>query len=306
MPAGRIFTSFGQPARVRGVSAFPFFDRLAKGEDVTGWMQPFIDLQFNWLRIWPYVPVADWKDTAWNWPDISTVTDGIALANEHGFAVEVTLLLDDDPVNIPKARALVESLSAHKDDLSFTFEIGNEPRTHKHIDCAALKSTCEQSGVPFSSGIYENPSEAFGSYLTAHPGGDSEWPRRVHDLLEFYNGGGPKEESDPPHHCPCVADETQRPDNAGYNEQDYLAFFAAASLLGAGSVFHFQGGKYLTPMTPDEQRCCEAAAKGLLAFPADAPLGPYSRPDEGGATLRTYQVGPYTVRIRPTDGRVLP
>lgn len=298
----RIFMAGSDPLRWKGVSAFPLADLFAKGEDITPFLRYFGDLGYNVLRVWPYVPNPPWVP-GWNPPDNATFLNFIEACRNAGFYVEVTLLTDDDPARVPWAQQFVEFLvdrGMSSVVTTMAFEIGNEPLTNKHIDVAALKPICERYGLVYSSGIYEDPAQSFGSYLTTHTPRDSEWPRKAHDLLEFWAGGGPEAPSNPPHKVPVVADEPIRPDQAGYAERDFYAYAATCSLLGAGATFHYEGGKFGRLPNAQEAACAEAFAAGLDVFPPDAPLGPYRRIDESGKTLRTYVVGSYMVRIRPT------
>ncbi len=298
---GKIFRSDGQPWRYRGVSAFKMLDRFAAGEDISPLLKKFQG--FNVLRVFWYVtwPVTGWEPTRAD--QVAAFCNRVA---QDGFYVELVLLTDDDPARIPQAQRLVQDLTAaDSPPVNLLLEAGNEPHVHKNIDVWALRSVLEASPFLYASGENEM-LPFFGKYLTAHTPRDNEWPRKVHDLLEYYSGGGPAAPTDPAHPVPGVADEPMRPDEAGYVESDYLAYFAGASLMGAGATFHYAGGKFNLMPTEGEERCMNAALAGLMAFPADAPLGAYQRIDEQGATLRTYKVGPWIVRIRPTDGRVLP
>lgn len=294
---GRIFRMDGQPWRYGGASAFNLCDRYGRGQDIDGFCSDVAG--FPVLRTWSYTPVKDWGSSAWESPSLDTLVAFLKTCADRGRLVEFTLLTDDDPARLDPAARLVDGLRAAR-PRNLILEIGNEPETHKAINTAALRDVCERSGFLYASGNYENSAHAFGSYLVTHTGRDSEWPRRAHDLLEFYTGGGPNAPSDPAHHCPIVADEPIRPDQAGYNVQDFRAYFGACALLGAGATFHCESGKLCGRLTAAELACADAAMEGLRPFPADAPLGPYRRIDEQGGTLRTYAVGNYMVRIRPT------
>jgi hypothetical protein len=181
-------------------------------------------------------------------------------------------------------------------------EIRNEPQTHSQtVSTMRLKPAFDTSKLVYASGNYEVSPNAFGPYLVYHSQRDSEWPRRAHDALDYFNGGGPHKPSDPAHKVPCVADEPPKLDPSGgvpFSPDDWRAYFGTASLLGAGGTFHSETGKYGLPPTAEEQVLAAAALEGLDAFPADAPLGAYTRPND--STLRTYVVGNYSVRIRPT------
>jgi hypothetical protein len=295
---GRIFrTADGQPFRWKGVSAFQLLDRYVRGEDLA----PFLNAYrgYNVLRVWPYVPVSDWGAKAWGAPPAGVIRDFIAAMGSQGFYVELTLLTSDDAEHLAWAQAIVPQVTDGGCPAGLLLEAGNEPTTHKSINTAALRGVLAASGCLYASGDYEDSSRAFGSYLVAHTSRDAEWPRRAHDALEYFGGGGPNAPSDPAHRVPVVLDEPAKlQDVGGDRVKDWRAYFGAASLLGAGATFHSESGKWALPPTPEEMQLALAALDGLNAFPADAPNGPYSRPDD--ASLRTYIVGALMVRIRPT------
>lgn len=257
------------------------------------------------LRVFDYTPVKDWGAAAWESCTADQWVAFLAYVGAKGWYVELVLLTDDDAARIGPAVALVQALTGRAGNL--ILEAGNEPATHKNINTAALRSVLESSGFLYSSGNYEDTRNWYGTWLGYHSARDGEWPRRSHDAIDYYHGGGPDFPEEPACKVPCVADEPAKlQDVTGNREQDWLAYFASCSLLGGGATMHTETGKYGQPPTPDEQVLIAAALRGLNAFPPDAPRGAYSRPDEGVATLRTYKVGAYTVRIRPTNGIVLP
>lgn len=291
---GKIFRVEDKPWRWKGVTAFGLMSRFAKGEDIT----PFLDAfeGFNLLRVFWYVT---WPGTGWEPADLDTIRRFLEFVGARGFYVELVLLTDDDPVKLRAAIELVNSLRNNPPD-NLVLEIGNEPKIHKDIHTELLRGICEASGFLHASGDNETPEGNFGGYLTAHTPRDGDWPRKGHDLMEYYGGGGPATSSDPPHHKPCVADEPAKlEDVGGENARDWRAYFGVCSLLGAGATFHFENGKYGLPPNDAERRMAAAALEGLDAFPPEAPLGPYSRPED--STLRTYVVGHYMVRVRPTS-----
>jgi hypothetical protein len=302
---GRIFRQGDQPWRWKGVSAFQLLDRFAKGEDLAPFLEAYKG--YNLLRVWPYVPRADWGAAAWDAPSPDVTVAFLARVARDGWYVELTLLTDDDPARVGAARQLVAVLAAARVQ-NLLIEIGNEPQIHKNIDTRALKAALDASGFLYASG--DSSDKAFGSYLTAHTGRDGDWPRRAHDLLEYWTGGGPDAPTDPAHKVPAIADEPIRPDQAGYNAADFRAYFATCALLGGGATLHTETGKHALPPTADEARIAAVALEALNAFPADAPNQPYRRIDEvidwsvpieqrTFYSLRSYEVGPYMVRIRP-------
>lgn len=295
--SGPVFTENGAPWRYKGVSAFGLLNRFAHGEDIDPFLVAFKG--FNVLRVWPYVT---WPGTGWESPSPDTVIAFCRHVAQFGFRVELTLLTDDDAARIGQAKQLVEALKAARPP-NVMLEAGNEPTTHKAIDTAALRDTLQGSGFPYSSGDYEDSKRFYGSYLTAHTGRDGDWPRRAHDLLDYYIGGGPNDPSDPAHKVPIIADEPAKPgDVGGDRDSDFVSYFAACSLLGGGATFHFENGKFGNVPTAEEAHYAALALEGLDAFPPQAPQGGYRRIDENGGSLRTYAVGLYMVRVRPTTG----
>lgn len=307
---GKIFrTETGTAWRWRGVSAFKLLDKFARGEDI----DPFLDAYkgYNVLRVWPYVEGPGWKGRDWPTPpSAEVIRKFLAHVAARGWYVELTLLTDDKPHRIAWARTLLAQLAAEPRPTNLFIEIGNEPLTHKNIPTASFRTAAEASRYVYASGDYEKSARAFGDYLVHHSPRDSEWPRKAHDCLEFYRGGGPHAPTDPAHPVPCVLDEPGKPEDAkghaGKTDEerartkadDFRAYFGTAALLAAGATFHCETCKYAELPTSAERQLAEAALEGLTAFPASAPLGPYRRPQD--ASLRTYMVGPYMVRVRPT------
>ena len=298
---GKIFrTLAGAAWRWKGVSAFKLCRLFTDSINIDPFLAAYPG--FNVLRVWDY---TDWPGTGWASCTAEQWKAFCAYVGVRGWTVELTLLTNDDPARIPIAKALVDGLAAAPRPTNLVIEIGNEPTTHKNINTKALKLTCDGSGLLYASGNYESPSSlAFGSTLVAHTARDSEWPRRCHDLMEYYNGGGPHNTSEPAHRVPCIADEPAKPGDVAAPQppltkaDDWRAYFGGCSILGAGATFHCETGKWGLPPTLDESVLATAALEGLNAFPADAPLGPYSRPND--SSLRTYVVGNYSVRVRPT------
>jgi hypothetical protein len=292
---GRIFrTASGAAWRWKGVSAFKLLANYTAGQDILPFLTAYKG--YNVLRVWPYVQGPGWGARGWDVPTVAQTQTFLQYVAQRGWHVELTLLTDDAPARLAWANQFVRDLAGGIRHLFL--EIGNEPRTHKAIDTAALKSTLDASGFLYASGDYEDSARAFGHYLVAHTRRDSDWPRRAHDCLDYFQGGGPNTPSDPAHRVPCVLDEPAKPQDVPYSADDARAYFGAASLLAAGATFHCETCKYGDLPTVQEQILAAAALEGLNAFPADAPLGAYSRPTD--ASLRTYIVGTYMVRMRPT------
>lgn len=294
---GPIFLSGGQPWRYKAVSAFKLCRLFTDGHDISGFLADYAG--FNTLRVWDYTPKKDWGAAAW---DSCTPAQWLwfltALAAK-GWRVELTLLTDDDPARIAPAKALVAALHGSPNLL---LECANEPTTHKSIDTAALRTTLEGAGVPYCSGDYEDSDRFYGSYYTCHTARTTDWPRRAHDLLEFYTGAGPDKPTHP-HHVPCLGDEPGKLEDVGITPADWLAYFGGCALMGGGACFHSETGKHAQRPTPTELSLAQLALAALNGFPADLPKGPYRRivepgNEHGGPTesSRTYVVGNGMVR----------
>lgn len=268
---------------------------------------------FNIIRGWDYVT---WPGTGWNSPGVGVWLDVLSHLKSRGLRLELTLLTDDDSARLTPARQLVESLAASL-PVNLQYEIGNEPREHKHIDVEALHAVCNESGLPYASGNNAVDESFFGKYLTHHSSRDGEWQRKGgHDLHEFYTGDGP-EEPHAPWHVPAVSDEPMKPvdpdpgkisaiKTAGGNwdraVQDYKAYFATCAMYGGGATFHYEGGKFGQRPATEELRCAKGALEGLnFCTPGtpNNPPGPHTLDEAGENSLRTYQCGGYMVRVPP-------
>lgn len=297
------------PIRYRGVSTFRLLDAWARGEDVS-WIPRVFD-GYNVLRVWPYVV---WPD-GWDAPSNDQILSFVHWVEKHwpGWNIELTLMTDDHPSRYGWANRLVDDLAG----AAFTnllLEGGNEPLIHKRIEVQRLYASMDRSPYLWSSGYYEAEAQEKewilpGDYGTAHTPRAKDWARRGHDLLEYFNGDGP-DVRHTPSRKPWVGDEPIRPDQVpavlevapGHvvsGLADYRAHGGVCAQLGAGATFHYAGGRQHKMPTDWERACAKELLKGLTAFPANAPLLPYSRIVEPGQIheARTYVTGPYMTRV---------
>jgi hypothetical protein len=310
----RIFrTVTGEPWRYACVSAFKLAELYRRGESIDPFLNTYRALGYTVLRVWDYVM---WTIEAnglegWDSPGPDVWLDFIQYVRARGWYVELTVWTGDEPDRVEPGVALMQDLCAASPD-NLLVEGPNENGINgKQISMPAqheVETLCAQMAIPFCGWGWTVDDDGntvqgdhFGTYLTAHTPRDGEWPRKCHDLLEYYDGGGPHAKDDPPHRMPCLADEPIRPDQAGYVEKDFYDYAAGCSLLGGGVTFHSETGKVAAVPTADEHRCALATADGFLVFPADAPLGRYRRIDEHdpNTSARTYVMGEkWMVRIR--------
>ena len=316
--SGHLFRNLkGEAVRLMGFTGFKILRMLADLVDCSAVLEYFQARRANCVRVWAYLPPGHPIDGGWEPPSTLQLLNGIGRLRSYGFTTYLTLLTDDDPARIPWAQQTVRELGAAGLD-SLILEIGNEPQINKQIDTQALRAVCDASGLLYTSGEYADSALWFGSFGDAHTPRDLEWPRKAHDLHEYQVGGGPSYPQEPACPVPWIAGEPIKPteapnapqtDDRGvtiYRAEDFLAYGATCGLLGAGAIFHYEGGKTGQLPSGDEIACCDDFFEGLQAFPAEM-LGPgsYVRIDEHGETLRTYAKGPYRVRIRPKSGPIL-
>ena len=291
----------GAAVRVRGYSGFPLLRQLADGgSTVVPVLEWFQARRANCVRVWAYLPPGHPILGGWEPPTTDQIIRGIQTFRGYGLTTYLTLLTDDDPARIPWAQQLVRELGAAGLD-SLILEIGNEPQINKAIDTEALRGVCDASGLLYTSGEYADSRLWFGSFGDAHTPRDQQWPRKAHDLHEYQVGGGPSYPAEPACPVPWISGEPIKPTEAPnapqtdaetgvtiYKPEDYLAYGAACGLMGAGAIFHYEGGKYGRIPAGEEIHCAEEFYRGLEAFPAEM-LGPsaYHRTDEHGETLRT-------------------
>jgi hypothetical protein len=304
--AGKIFRDAANaPWRYKGVSGFKLGNLFETGQNI----KPFLDAYrgFNVIRVWAY---TDWAGTGWARPSsVEAVKDFRQFVAEYsGHLIAYTYVTNDSAEAHDWASGFVQQLYGQTPRPRQFNEIRNEPQTHSQtISTKRCKPAFDASGAVYASGNFEHSENAFGGYLVAHTQRDSEWVRRCHDLMEYFEGHGPHNTAEPSHRVPCVADEPAKtqdvaPPKAPLTKaDDWRAYFGGCALLGAGATFHAETAKYGLPPTAEESALAAAALEGLDAFPADAPLANYSRPSDN--SLRTYVVGNYSVRIRPTSDK---
>ena len=293
----------GSAISVQGVTAFKLLNLY---ENDIHKCEDFLSIYgaFNAFRVFTYTPVKDWGNEAWDVPKPEVIHKFIEYMASKAKYVKLCLLTDDDNHRLNQAIAIVQDLSKanYKNVL---LEAGNEPLTHKNINVDAMYEVLHNSTYLYTSGIYENTKKFYGVFGNDHSARDSQWPRKAHNLLECYNGGGPNSPDEPATRVPWCEDEPIKPTEAlnfGSPEsvlKDYYAYAATCTQFGFGGTFHCESAKYCNLPSDFELECAQHFLRGLDVFPADTALGDYERIDEFGNTLRTYRVGNTLTRIRP-------
>lgn len=307
-PKGKVFYSNGKPLTHKGFTAFPLLNHFEKGKDIRPWLNQFKG--YNAARIFPYVPVKDWKETAWDFPTNQATLEFCNFMKDQGFVVKLCLITDDDEGRIHQIKELVNFLKASK-PTNLILEGANEAHYFK-TDVNVIKNLLTGSGFPYASGIYDDNTKHFGNYWVDHSERDREWFRKGgHNCYEAFNGGGPNHKLEPALRQPCIEDEPIRPDQNGNDYLGYYAYSASCVLLGAGATFHCSSGKFCSPLNEGEVKCKDFFLQGLNAFPPIETLV-YDRIVEpgnevGGPTVyaRTFTNGNYAVRIKQ-EGKEFP
>lgn len=286
VPSGKLFKHEDKFWRWRGVTAFGLLARFEKGENIDDFLKAYEG--FNLLRVFYY-----WESIKAELPPDDVLHRFLEYVEGWGFHVELVLFTGPPR---PDAQQIVNhtfaEFAGHK---NLVIELVNEPGVHEKVDPATL--TVPPTEIPWTDGL--TTAAHRGLYLTPHTPRDGEWERKAHDLKEYYDGGGPGSPSDPAIKQPAVGDEPAKKEDVVPDVRAWRAYFGVCSLLGAGGTFHSERGKLGLPPDDADKPFVEATLEGLTAFPEDAPLGPYSRPED--SSLRTYVVGHYMVRVRPTS-----
>lgn len=278
---------------------------MSRGQDIDPFLAKYE--RSNRVRTFAYTPVADWKDSAWQFPSKENVKKFIEYLLSKNKATSICLLTDGDISQVPKAQSLVNYLNQF-DFPGLLLEAKNEPLTHDKGDEYSLKNILNGNKYLYGSGIYEDLKKFWGKVGYYHSPRDNEWPRKAKDAIECYNGGGPNFRDEPACKVPWILDEPPRPDQVGFNSLDFYTYGALASLTSTGATFHSDSGKL--GKLPDDQEfeCYKALMDGMKVFPNDAALGGYEHlrnleeidpnTNEPTACLRIFRVGKYVVIVR--------
>jgi len=301
-PSNRLFIRDGKIHRVKSVTAFKLLYWFSQGKDIDPFLSTF--KRSNELRILSSTDgmSSPWGNDAWPLPSATMVREFCEYVGKRNWDVEFTCITGNDPNKIESLRHIIEYLGFRKVK-NVTIELANEPQFNKsnpHL----LKQVARDSGLLWTSGIYHNNNEFFGQFINYHSARDNEWVRKFHDALEYWTGGGPNFKEEKALKVPSKADEPIRPDAAAFNQLDFYTYGAGVGLFSAGGCFHSQSGKLAGLPTKDELDCYHAFMDGMELFPPDALLDSYNRPVEN--SLRTYTVGRFMIRVRPTSDNPFP
>lgn len=194
-------------------------------------------------------------------------------------------------------------------------ELCNEPPVNG-IDVEGLFERLDKNfRNPWSTGKYYPDAVPAGTYCTPHTDRDAEWPRKARHLLEYRDGGGPWDPSNPAMNRPIVSDEPiggadfEIPGRRSNSTSDFYSYAALCQMFSAGATFHHEFG--LNAIFPDgiELDCAKAFIAGLKSVNPDFQLGEYtathiSTSPCDDTSLRTYSMilGNQAVssRIRPS------
>lgn len=318
----------------KGVTLFMLMARWMRGEDISGQIAWMKSIGANVARVFGRVPASSvggwssWRD--YEHPESRAdfpqkLSAFFSMLGDNGVRVEyVPLTWAASTADM--RRWVQQAFDIAADHWNVFIEVANEPEVNR-IDTVEVMKGVNTRGVTYALGNYENAADGSlprGNYVTAHTGRDGEWPRRVHDALEYKEGGGPWHPNDVACRCPIVLDEpigaaeNNDPGRRSNNPSDFMAYFGAARLMAAGATFHSQcglEGRAPASNEPNTAACANAVGLAWGAIPPDAQTGAYQRCG-GGAfptacnvseSLRSYasMMGGgvwFIVRVRPTSG----
>lgn len=305
----------------RGFTSFLLYKRFLDGEDIIPYLKAWSGIGYNIPRVFAQV---SWSQATGR-PDffpkdysnyLTSLPSFFNLLSQHGLYCE---FVDHTyPYNVDEqaqfSMQIAEIGAKHK---NYFKELTNEPNVNG-IDLNGIRARLNTStwNFPWSSGNYDPPSQPVGSYLTCHLDRGPEWPRKFRQLLEYRQGGGPNELTDPAMNCPIVHDEPiggadfEIPGRRSNVPSDFHTHGAGCQMHGAGGTFHHENG--LSSIMPDglEWDCAKAFITGLKLMPVQYQLGDYTRIGLDNCPIDTEQsLGSWgmvlgntavMVRVRPT------
>jgi len=306
----------------KGFSSFLLLRRLLEGDEtgVRSYLKGWQALGYNVARVFSQVNWTGSPGPGLNPRDYPNYWNGLGklinICAEYGIYVEF--------VHHTYAYDLTQMAEWSKSCRDFTGlyknvfnEIANEPPVNG-IDIDSLVRLIDTSKFvgPWATGQYDPTALPSGTYCTAHTARDEEWPRKAKWLLEYREGGGPNDNSDPAMLRPIIGDEPiggadfNIPGRRSNVPSDFFAYASLAQLYGAGSTYHHESG--LNSIMPDgvELECAKAFIDGINSVNPNFQVGEYSRvgltnsPIKADESLRTYAMilgnKATVVRVRPT------
>ncbi len=230
------------------------------------------------------------------------------LAAECGLYVEIVALTED--LGVQGNADWVRRVMNETEPIDNAFrEWANEPPVNG-VDIfelfAELQGETSAWKRPWATGQYDPTCEPAGKYCTPHTdrvtANTWDWVRKAKDTIEYREGGGPMNTTDPAMGRPIILDEPRgaasfKRDGGGARDNEPLKFYTYAALgqlLGAGSCAHGQAGLVGQLAVGLELECIQAFANGARTIGPNWQLGQYSRvglsefPVLADPTLRTY------------------
>lgn len=224
------------------------------------------------------------------------------LAAEQGMYLEMVALTGPE-VGAGWVQQCQEQRSKH---VNAFLEITNEP----HVNGIDIERIMEELGgstgswsQPWSTGQYYPTALPGGSFCTVHTDRVDgwEWVRKaIKDILEYREGGGPYNPTDPEMARPIKGDEPMcaasfyKPGSRDMVPVHHFTAAAGSHLFGAGyCVHHFSGLNSIFP-SGVELECVTAAFKGMDTVGPEWQLGEYGRvglphfPVTDDPSVRTY------------------
>jgi hypothetical protein len=239
--SGRIFLAGGQPWRWKGVSAFKLCELFRQGRlaDIDAILADFAG--FNLLRVWDYVP---WPGRRLGVARRGRLDRLPRLRARARLDVELTLLTDD----ARRASNRRSGWCRRSRPPASTTSCSRSATSRRPTRKSTRTRSCRRAGerLPLQLGRLRELGVLARDVRHGAHRAHVRLRRRAHDLMEYFNGGGPNRSVEPACRAPWVGDEPgeaagrarrRSPDKV----RGWRALFGAASLLGAGGDVPLRG-----------------------------------------------------------------
>jgi hypothetical protein len=266
---GKTFrTSDNKPFQQLNITAFKLFKNYLSGQDII----PFLNWSSqrgNTLRV--FFSIKSWINLDPSFYTLEDVHKFLDLLQSYNLYCEVVIFaaarqtFDNEHEQINFYNRIVPALRLH--DNVFLELVNENDVSVNSINTNSFSRPASIICSHGSNGGDSDPVTPPWDYMTFHLGRNSEWPRKAKSAREFqeiYN-------------VPCTNNETNRPDLASYDEEDFSDCGFVSAILCAGVNAHSESLKYAEIPTGDELKCVESLLSAAKQIPAFVPSGLYSR-----------------------------
>lgn len=300
------FVANRQTWHYSGLTAFTLLADLIAGKDMEPFMRFAHEVGANTLRIFGMLSWANLYPQ--RLPDyFDKMRACLNWCTAHGFYVEWTIFASANEVMPDRSeqdrfyRASCDVLADYRDTTLVSLSNENDLSVNQ-VDVSRFPVDRRLIFSSGSSGGDVDPQLPARSYTEFHHGRNNEWPRKLKSAREFADTYG----------VPCTNNETNRPDLAGFNVDDFMDAGYVGALLTAGVNGHSEALKRCNIPTGPERDCVAAILKGNQIVPPDVYRGHYTRGGlsdcplwhDDAKALRTFGIiqgaKAYAVIVRPS------